>query len=501
MPGRPPLCLALSALLALLAIAAARPATDWAGDRRVDSQVRRLLRPRGQHSVSIRLLPGGEEIYALNAAAPRRLASVSKLFTVATALARLGPDYRFRTGFYADGLVGPSAGNLYLKGFGDPFLVSEEWRIVVGALPLMEVRGDVVVDDSYFEPDLALVEEPGVPNPYNAINAAFATNFNTLHVVVEDGHVRGEEQTPLTPFTVFDLRSTRRGPLSIETQQTERELWVKIRGRLGARPRSLRFNLGRDPRTPALYAGHLFAAFFARGGGTPIAGTVRRGSVPESADLLYLHRSSLTLAEVASELLDYSNNFIANQVFLVLGAEVSGAPANVQKSRVLLAGDVKERVGSDAVRLFDGSGLDPRNVGAAAAITTYLTVIHDEQPLLHTLLRSYLDGRVRAKSGTYTQEGVRAMAGYLIDAGGEPYASFALLCDGRKCDRRTPEKYDQLLAQLSDLVPPPIATSAPATGPAVEPAESLLPLEPPMPPAAPYDGGYCVPPEDAGGAG
>jgi len=447
----------LPAVAASLAIALGLPPLLVAAAPRVDPAIAAAaakLNPRSAHSVSIRLLDSGEEIYLLNATKPRRIASVSKIFTAATALAQLGYDYRFRTGFYADDVVGPSVGNLYIKGYGDPLLISEEWHDIAALLPVIEVRGDVLVDDSYFSPHLELVREPGVPNPYNALNAAFATNFNTLEVTVEDGRVSGEPQTPLTPFTVFQVQKTRRGPVYIDQSQTDEALKIRLRGPFRRQARTLRFHLGHDPRTPALYAGNLFGAIFAQTGGVPLTGAIRRGELGAKAELIYEHRSSRPLSKIVAELFEYSNNFVANQVFLVLGAERAGPPANVKKSLTLLTTELARRTDADQVKLVEGSGLDPRNTATASAITRYLAAIHAEQPDFVDLLPERIDGRARAKTGTYKDFGVRAMAGYLVDTTGEPYASFALMCDHHRCASRAYSRFDKLLEQSAAVLAP-----------------------------------------------
>ncbi|MFH1811187.1 MAG: D-alanyl-D-alanine carboxypeptidase [Pseudomonadota bacterium] len=427
------------------------------GDRALQRSITSLS-PRAVHSVSVRLLSDGQEVLALAGDSSRRIASVSKLFTAATAMQRLGPNYRFRTLFYADKVVGPSVGTLYIRGMGDPLLISEEWRLIAAALPVLEIRDGIVVDDSYFAPGLELIREEGVSNPYNARNGAFATNFNTLQVVVQGRHVQGEPQTPLTSFTVFELDPQRRGLMHVDTRQDDTRLTIHLRGPFADRPRKVRFNLGHDARTPALYAGHLFANLFVQGGGVLGSPEIRRDPVPADAQLLYVHESTRTLAEISRDLFEFSNNFVANQVFLVMGAEVEAPPAEVSKSRDLLRRELDAVLGPGAVSLAEGSGLDPRNRATASAITRYLRWLPERLPGFVGLLSPRLDGRVRVKTGTFRDEGVRAMAGYLMTPDDRPYASFALLCDSKRCPRNSFDRYERVLQDvLTRLPPPPLA--------------------------------------------
>ena len=83
-------------------------------------------------------------------------ASNAKMITSAAALDRLKPEYRFKTEYYVTGAVkdGTLYGNLVVKGFGDPTIVSERMSKIANELYLFGIEkmtGSVVVDDSYFD--------------------------------------------------------------------------------------------------------------------------------------------------------------------------------------------------------------------------------------------------------------------------------------------------------------------------------------------------------------
>src|SRR5262245_26588124 len=63
----------------------------------------------------------GDELIAQNADKPFVPASVAKIVTAWLAMEVLGGDYRFETKFYLD-----KDRVLYVRGGGDPFLISEE---------------------------------------------------------------------------------------------------------------------------------------------------------------------------------------------------------------------------------------------------------------------------------------------------------------------------------------------------------------------------------------
>ncbi|MFQ5691501.1 MAG: D-alanyl-D-alanine carboxypeptidase/D-alanyl-D-alanine-endopeptidase, partial [Nitrospinota bacterium] len=126
-------------------------------------------------------------------------ASNAKVLTTAAAFYFLKPDYTFKTDVYYTGRLsaGRLSGDLYLKGFGDPSLVSEELWLLVRALKrqgLREVRGDLVVDDAYFDGERFVPgtgSEEGL-RPFQAPHGAASLNFNTLGLYVKPGPAAGK---------------------------------------------------------------------------------------------------------------------------------------------------------------------------------------------------------------------------------------------------------------------------------------------------------------------
>ena len=326
--------------------------------------------------------PSGGEVFSLN---PDQLlipASIIKLYTAAIATDILGASYRFETGFYTD-----SEGNLAIRGGGDPFLVSEEIDTIARRLKeagVVTIRS-LYLDHSRFESPVVVPGLSTTANPYNAINGALVVNFNTLNLRREaDGSVvSNEPQTPLTPLA----------------RQRGREL------RAGTRQR---INLSSDEQLCRRYAGELFAGIFAREGiaiddPTPhetTIDTVRWHHV-------YTHRNSRTLEELCAALQEYSNNFIANQIFLTVGASVAGYPATMEKGNAAFGNHLRQVMGRtphDLV-LVEGSGISRSNRATARAMMDLLT----QRPHLAQMLPRRRGAL--AKSGTLS--GVYNYAGYV----------------------------------------------------------------------------------------
>src|SRR5690349_16588726 len=276
----------------------------------------------------------GNELVAQNADTPFVPASVAKIVTAWLALEALGGDYRFETRFYLDG-----ARVLYIRGGGDPFLVSEELAVLAPALVAAigkEPLSRIVLDASYYPSRIRI---PGIEDSsesYDALNSALAVNFNTISAVRKGKTVRSaEEQTPITPLAISQFRA--RGPKG-----------------------SGRISLTQEPAVGLQYAGELIAAFVTRAGGS-VKGKISTGAVPKRLEPVYVHRQSRPMSKVLAGLLVGSNNYIANQVFLEIGGHRLGGPVSLEKS-LKVANELLARNGlSDTIQIEEGSGISRGN--------------------------------------------------------------------------------------------------------------------------------------------
>jgi len=319
----------------------------------------------------------GNELLAQNADAPFVPASVAKIVTAWLAMDVLGGDYRFETRFYLD-----AKRTLYVRGGGDPFLVSEELAPLaadlVAAVGKEPIDG-IVVDASYYPADLAV---PGVENDalaYDALNSALGVNFNTIFAMRRGDVVRSAEaQTPITPLAISEFRA--RGPRGVG-----------------------RISLSQDPKVSVRYAGELIGAFIARAGGR-VTGAISIGQTPEGLAPVYVHKQSRPLQDILIELLRASNNYIANQVFLEIGAHVLGGPVSLEKSLAVAHEKLAANGLADAIHLEEGSGLDRADRFTTRGLAKVLDLFSDHADLLHGH-----DGGMD-KSGT--MDGIRTLAGY-----------------------------------------------------------------------------------------
>jgi D-alanyl-D-alanine carboxypeptidase/D-alanyl-D-alanine-endopeptidase (penicillin-binding protein 4) len=317
----------------------------------------------------------GNELIAQNAEKPFVPASVTKIVTAWLAMEVLGGDYRFETKFYLD-----KDRVLYVRGGGDPFLISEELaplaQELVAAIGKEPITG-IVLDASYYPSDLRI---PGIEDSsesYDALNSALAVNFNTIAAVRKGNKVSSaEKQTPITPIAISQFRA--RGPNG--------------RGRI---------SLAQDPAVSLQYAGELIAAFIEQAGGS-VKGKITTGTVPADLKPVYVHKSR-TLSQILVQLLIASNNYIANQVFLEIGGTLGGS-VSLEKSLKVANQMLATNGLADAIYIEEGSGISRNDHFTARGLAKVLELFAPHANLLHGH-----DGGMN-KTGTMT--GVHTLAGY-----------------------------------------------------------------------------------------
>ena len=319
----------------------------------------------------------GNELLAQNIEEPFVPASVTKIVTAWLAMQVLGGNYRFETRFYLD-----DKRVLYVRGGGDPFLISEELAPLaaklVAAIGKKPITG-IVLDASYYPADLRIAGIEDTNESYNALNTALAVNFNTINAVRSGSKVSSaEKQTPITPLAISQFQQ--RGPNG--------------RGRI---------SLSQDPAVSLQYAGELIAAFIDRAGGS-VKGNISTGPVPEGLKPVYVHRQSRPLSKILIELLRASNNYIANQVFLEIGAHRFGGPVSLDKSLRVWNETLAANGLSADIRLEEGSGISRNNRFTARGLAKVLELYAPHADLLR--------GRDGGMNKTGTMEGVSTLAGY-----------------------------------------------------------------------------------------
>lgn len=396
------------------------------------------------------------------ASATMNPASVMKLVTTYAALDLMGPAYQWRTPVYLDGAVkgGTLFGNLYIKGQGDPKLVAERlWLLLrrVQGLGIQKIAGDIVLDQSAFAP---LGADPsnfdGEPlRPYNAAPEALLLNFKSVVMT-------------FVPDLVANIASVHyEPPLEGVQMQASVPLANAPTGSNGSNggcgdyraalkadfsdPARIRF-AGNYPAgclekvwpmayaDPASYNARAVAGLWQHMGGE-LSGSVRVGTVPPLMLMLppKFEIASPPLAEVIRDINKYSNNVMAQQVFLTLSL-AEQVPATPAASREVVRRWWQTRISaSEAPTLDNGSGLSRESRISAQALARLLQTAW-ASPLMPELMSSLpiagVDGTLkrsqaqslgRAHLKTGSLRDVVAVAGYVHAASGKRYVLVALI--------------------------------------------------------------------------
>ena len=379
---------------------------------------------------------------------PVNPASIAKLATTFAALELLGPAFTWATPVYVDGPVrdGTLHGNLYIRGQGDPKLVAERlWLLLrrVQGLGIRAIDGDVVLDHSAFEtPAQDPAAFDGEPlRPYNAAPDALLLNFKSL--VMTFTPADGQAQIQVEPMLAGVAQ-----PVSVPLTTGACGDW---RGGLRADysdPLRIRF-AGGYPATcgeqtwpvayadPASYAARAVAGLWRQMGGG-LKGRVRAGQVPAGLAPAFELRSP-PLAEVVRDINKFSNNVMAQQLFLTLSLQEKGL-GTLEDSRMVMRRWWRDRFGAgDAPEFGNGSGLSRDERMTARQLARLLQAAW-ASPLMPELLSSLpvvgVDGTMRRASGkavglahlkTGSLRDVAGAAGYVHAASGKRYVLVAIV--------------------------------------------------------------------------
>ncbi len=456
----------------------ARPRGIPSLKRRIERHLRSRCLRNGGIGIRVYSLNSRRVLYDLRGEQLFIPASNVKVLTTAAAFYYLKPNFKFKTSVYYTGRFssGHISGDLYLKGFGDPNLVSEELWSLVRALKrrgLREIHGDLVVDDTYFDEERFAPGSGGGQSlrPFQAPHGAASLNFNTLGLYVEPNPVVGKppravvDPNSLYVQLVNNAKTARRR--SKATLRVRREAHSKgdliiLEGRLPAGSRQRRIWV--SITSPARYLGHTFREFLEWEGIT-VSGEVRRGRTPSPARSLESHLSK-PLSIILWHLNKWSNNFIAEQILKTLGAEVLGAPGTRKKGIAVVQRYMKRLgYGPESFTVADGSGLSRKSRISPAQLVSVLADMYDDfrfhPEFVASLAVMGVDGsvrnrlddtpaerRIRAKTGTLS--GVDALSGYAFSRDGD-VITFSILINSRCSHWKMRQLQDRITLDLVRL--------------------------------------------------
>ena len=357
----------------------------------------------------------GKILLSINADQKLIPASILKLLTALTAFHYLGTDYRFVTEFYIDDNM-----NLKIKGYGDPLLTSKIVKEISETLKTgLTVTGatinDIILDDSYFADRIKIPGRSISSEPYDAPNGALCVNFNTVFFkrAAKGSFISAEPETPLLPFVLKKINRSGMNNGRIVISHLKKE------------------NI--------LYAGHMFQYFMTKHE-IKIKGKVCIGKIDTEKDRLILrYYSKFTIKQVVSKLLEFSNNFIANQILIAVGADVYGTPGTLQKGIKAMLSYADEQLKIDNINIVEGSGISRKNRISARDMLKITEEFKHYRNLMRHSENEYF------KTGTL--QGISTRAGYLVNQEGSLFSFIIMINTQGKSAKTIMKKIRFLISQ------------------------------------------------------
>jgi len=411
----------------------------------------------------------GVLVQAVDARAPRwkinidkamNPASTMKLLTTFVALDTLGPAYSWQTRAWTDGVVveGVLHGNLYLQGGGDPkFTYEQLWRWLreMRQRGLREIRGDVVLDKQLFSLNgkAAAVFDENPLRPYNVTPDALLLNFNAINLRVLPLINTESTEKSTNPRPQLLIEPLLQGltivnQLSNDTRadcgEWRERLTVKVEPGTapnvadqlilsGAYPSACgeqSWNIGLPDHTRFMQ--YVFTALWTELGGQ-MRGQVRTGILPAEARLFAVSPAPTFLGDIVRDINKYSNNVMARQLLLTLGAASGSQPAQPADGANVIQKWLQQRsLSMPELVIENGAGLSRVERLSVASMNRLLQLAW-RSPVMPEFVASLpiagvdgtmkkrlqnedISGQAHIKTGTL--DGVKTMAGYVRDQRG-----------------------------------------------------------------------------------
>ena len=411
---------------------------------KVDQALRQAAIPRDALSVVVIPLGAGTPKTArllYQADVSRNPASLMKLVTTSAALDLLGPAFTWRTPVAVDGVVrdGVLLGHVYLRGQGDPKIgVEQVWLILrrLQGMGIQKIQGDIILDRTAFE---VPPQDPGgfdgePLRPYNASPDALLLGYKSflLHFVPDAANkvARVHVEPPLAGMLVQASVSLSNADCSDYRASLKADFQNPLRiSFAGAYPLACA-----DKVWPVAYADPpQFAPRTIHGMwlqlGGQLSGRVREGAMPPHLKPLWSHESP-SLAEVVRDINKFSNNVMADQLFLTLGLNQRGL-GNAVNTKAVIDAWWRERFGQEPPFMDKGSGLSREARITPQALAGLLQWVW-LQPFMPELMASLpltgVDGTLKRSKSTASAHlktgslrDVMGVAGYVDAAQGQRY--------------------------------------------------------------------------------
>ncbi len=403
---------------------------------------------------------------AANAQQAMQPASIIKLLTTYAALDILGPAERWKTQAYISQAIenGVLHGDLILQGGGDPKLVYESfWQFLrqLRQQGLRDIQGNLIIDRSLFQlpPHDAAAFDGDPAKPYNVGPDALLLNFKSLRLRFEPNlttqQVQVQIEPPLAglniiaPSLALDANNTTCADWQERLTLEWRAQALYIHGNYPQACGVLNWSIHPSGLSQNDYAIGLFQALWQELGGS-FKGQIQDGKRPPEA-ILFAQWESPSLTEIIRDINKFSNNVMARQLLLTLGAKspntanqnVGNSLNNTQEQgrQAVQQWLLAKQLNSPELLLENGAGLSRQEQISAQSMgrillhayaspwmpefVSSLPVVGYDGTMRRRLQQTPMAGQAHIKTGSLHE--VRTIAGYVRAASGKIYAVTSMI--------------------------------------------------------------------------
>lgn len=428
----------------------------------VDALVKRSSIPEASLGLWIR---GSDRSYAHNADKKFVPASLSKIPTAGAALELLGLQHKFVTGIYITGKIENSDlnGDLYIKGGGDPGLVSENYWSIVNELKrsgIRKINGKIYVDDYLFDDDRYSVgrQTRRVDRAYDAPVGALSFNWNSVNIFVRPDQEVGESaRVFLDPENEYvklinRCKTARKTNIQVDRETKNGKDTIIVSGTINVNDKEK--VVYKSITNPELWAGYNFKAFLNRDG-IVYSSEIERKPTPNTAIQIVAFESK-PMIEIVSDMAKFSNNYVAE----MLTKSMSGAtPASMDGGVVKIRRWIEESgISPTAYTFVSPSGFSHDNlftpkdmglilerIGKNFKIASEFKTALPVSGVDGTLKSRLRDQQVRGKTGYLS--GAVGLAGY-FQKNGQEYAFVFMYNGNAKYDAKAKDLFDEIIRRF-----------------------------------------------------
>lgn len=401
-------------------------------------------------------------------------ASLTKILTAYASFKNFPMDHKFKTqllttGFFEEYRL---VGDLILKGGGDPSFISESMWVLVNHFVrtgVKEISGNIVVDDSYFDSIRfdGSREDARVDRAYDAPVGAMSLNWNSVNVYIRPGKKVGDPAKiyadPMSAYIKVVNRATtakgRVNKIRVSRRKNESQPGdvIIVAGTIGVDKDEIVSY--KSISQPDYWSGIQLKEFLDQRG-IVLKGQVVKGIAPKEAKKLAELEGS-DLRKVVSDMMKFSNNYVAEMLTKNLSAYVNKEPGHIEGGVKIIRNTLEQDLGfqKEHYHLVNPSGLTRLNKLRPVDLALLLNKAKSDFKFFPEFIASMpisgidgtlkdrfgrdIDVRVRAKTGLLN--GVTGLAGFIGHPQGD-LLTFSFIYNGSHT------KIDKAVLLFEDIV-------------------------------------------------